>query len=223
VVADSAGPLSRNVIGMGVARAEREELCDLFEKVGPDAPTLCEGWQTKDLAVHLVLRDRRPDAAAGMVARPLAAHAKRVHDGYAAKSWSELVELVRTGPPRWSPLGVGRLDEMVNSAEFFVHHEDVRRALPGWEPRPADPVRDAALWRALRFVVRITYRRSEFGVLLRRPDGEVLLAKRGPKTVTISGEPGELLLYAFGRDPVRIDFAGDEESIAAVRGLSRKV
>lgn len=208
---------------MGVARAERDELCDLFEKVGPDAPTLCEGWLTKDLAVHLVTRDRRPDAVAGMIAKPLAAHSKRVQDGYAAKSWSELVKLVRTGPPRWSPLGVGRLDEMVNSAEFFVHHEDVRRAVPGWQPRPPEPVRDAALWRALRFVVRITYRRSPLGVLLRRPDGEVLLAKRGPNTVTIAGQPGELLLYAFGRDPVQVEFEGEASSVDAVQKLSRGV
>src|SRR5882762_622635 len=36
---------------------ERRELCDLFLELGPDAPTLCEGWTTLDLAAHLVLRE----------------------------------------------------------------------------------------------------------------------------------------------------------------------
>jgi hypothetical protein len=36
---------------------ERLELCDLLLELGPDAPTLCEGWTTADLAAHLVLRE----------------------------------------------------------------------------------------------------------------------------------------------------------------------
>ena len=43
-----------------------------FDETGPDGPTLCEGWQTRDLAAHLVLRERRPDAAAGVMGGPLA-------------------------------------------------------------------------------------------------------------------------------------------------------
>ena len=51
---------------MSYSREERLALCALLDETGPDAPTLCEGWTTGDLAAHLVLRERRPDAAAGV-------------------------------------------------------------------------------------------------------------------------------------------------------------
>src|ERR1700752_1470187 len=37
---------------------ERLALCDLFEELGADVPTLLEDWSAKDLAAHLVLRER---------------------------------------------------------------------------------------------------------------------------------------------------------------------
>ncbi|HEY0698515.1 MAG TPA: TIGR03085 family protein, partial [Micromonospora sp.] len=60
------------------ARSERLALADLMLALGPDAPTLNEGWDTRDLAAHLIVRERRPDAAAGILLRPLGAHAERV-------------------------------------------------------------------------------------------------------------------------------------------------
>ena len=48
---------------------------------------------------------------------------------------AEIVERVRTGPPRWSPMRLDAVDRLVNTVEFFVHHEDVRRARPLWSPR----------------------------------------------------------------------------------------
>ncbi|HWE90365.1 MAG TPA: TIGR03085 family metal-binding protein [Pseudonocardiaceae bacterium] len=206
---------------MGVAVDERNALCDLFAEVGPDAPTLCTGWSTRDLAAHLVVRDRRPDTLPGVALKSFAPHTAKVQGEFAAKPWDELVELVRTGPPRWSPLSLRALGEQVNSAEFFVHHEDVRRAQPDWQPRPADPARDAMAWRTARGMSRLSFRRSPVGVVLRRPDGTEAPAKQGPGTVTLNGEPGELLLFAFGRDAVRIEFDGEPESVSAVKGLKR--
>jgi uncharacterized protein (TIGR03085 family) len=206
---------------MGLASDERRALCELFEQVGPDAPTLCGGWQTKDLAAHLVLRDRRPDAAGGILIPALAARTQRVQDSYAAKPWAELVELVRTGPPIWSPFGIPGLTDLVNGAEYFIHHEDVRRGGDDWEPRPPDAARDAALWRTASMAGRMSYRRSPVGVTLRRPDGATAPLHRGPSTVVISGEPGELLLNVFGRDAARVEFEGDTEAVRTVRGLER--
>ena len=51
-----------------LAQLERGRLCDLLLEVGPDAPTLCEGWTAADLAAHLVIRERKPLAAPGIVA-----------------------------------------------------------------------------------------------------------------------------------------------------------
>lgn len=206
---------------MGLASDERHALCELFDQVGPDAPTLCDGWLTRDLAAHLVLRDRRPDAAAGILIKALAQRTQRIQDSLAAKPWAELVELVRTGPPTWSPFGLPGLSDLVNGAEYFIHHEDVRRGQDDWEPRPPDAERDAALWRTAGMSGRMAYRRSPVGVVLRRPDGATATLHRGPSTVVIKGEPGELLLNVFGRDATRVEFEGDEKSVETVRGLER--
>lgn len=206
---------------MSVARDERVLLCDLFAEVGPDQPTLCGGWTTRDLAAHLVVRERRPDAAGGILVKPLAGYLDRVQRKVAAKPWDELIRLVRTGPPVLSPYLL--LDNLLNTTEFFVHHEDVRRAQPGWEPRPADAKRDPALWTAVTRVGRMMFRRSPVGVALRTPNGRETMVKRGPTTVSVVGAPGEVLLFAFGRDQARVDFDGEQSAIGAVRGLARGI
>ncbi|WP_026424018.1 TIGR03085 family metal-binding protein [Actinokineospora inagensis] len=206
---------------MGVAKDERAELSDLFERVGPDAPTLCEGWTTRDLAAHLVLRERRLDAAAGIVVKALAGRTERIQGEYANLPWPELVDLFRSGPGSYSPMRL--VDEPANTTEFFVHHEDVRRAAPDWEPRPADPARDRALWTALSRTARMHYRRSPVGVVLRTPDGRSVTAHPGENPVTVTGEPGELLLDAFGRTAARIERTGPGDAVEAVRALKRGV
>jgi uncharacterized protein (TIGR03085 family) len=206
---------------MSLAAAERAALCDLFEELGPDEPTLCTGWQTRDLAAHLVIRERRIDSAPGILLKPLAGHTKRVQDSYARRPWRELVDLVRGGPPVWWPTRLPALDNAVNSIEFFVHHEDTRRGRAGWEPRPPDAARDAALWTGLGRMAKLTLRRSPVGLVLRRPDGQEIVVKRGPSTVAVTGEPGELLLFAAGRDAARVGYEGDQAAIAVVQGLRR--
>ncbi|HWC79160.1 MAG TPA: TIGR03085 family metal-binding protein [Pseudonocardiaceae bacterium] len=206
---------------MGLASEERSGLCATLTEVGPDAPTLCEGWQTKDLAAHLVARDRRPDILPGMIVPAFAGHTQKVQDQYAALPWDKLVDLVRTGPPRLSPMSIPQLNELANGAEYFVHHEDVRRAQPDWTPRPAQAQRDEALWKVVRRMGRLVYRRSPVGVALKRPDGETVVANRGPRTVTLSGEPGDLLFFTFGRSAVRLDFDGEEDAVSAVQNLKR--
>jgi uncharacterized protein (TIGR03085 family) len=204
---------------VGVASDERKALCDLFGQLGPDEPTLCTGWQTRDLAAHLVVRERRPDAAPGILIRPLAGYTRRVQDSYARRPWRELVDLIRSGPPFYVPRPV---DEMINTTEYFVHHEDVRRAQPDWQPRPPDSRRDAALWAAVSRSGRLLLRRSPVGVVLRRSDGGLeATARRGPNTVIVSGAPGELLLFAFGRDAARVSYDGEQAAIAAVKGVAR--
>lgn len=206
---------------MSVATDERAALCDLLDELGPDQPTLCAGWRTRDMAAHLVVREHRPDAAPGILLPAFAGYTKRVQDGYARRPWRELVDLVRGGPPAWWPTRIPAVDKLVNSVELFVHHEDVRRGQEGWTPREPDPRRDAALWAGLKRAGKLTLRKSPVGLILRRQDGDAVVIKRGPDTVTVTGEPGELLLFAFGRDAVRVEFDGDQHAIAAVRGLDR--
>src|SRR6476646_3889522 len=49
-----------------LAHGERLALADLFAEVGPDAPTLCGDWTTRDLVAHLTSRERRADALPGL-------------------------------------------------------------------------------------------------------------------------------------------------------------
>ncbi|GMA85080.1 hypothetical protein GCM10025868_03300 [Angustibacter aerolatus] len=150
------------------AQSERQALSDTLLAVGPDQPTECEGWLTRDLATHLVVRDRRPDLQAAMLVPPLRERAERGQEALAGRPWTDLVEDVRSGPPAWSPLRLGPLDEAINTAEFFVHHEDVRRAQPDWAPRELDPDLERALWSATKVVGRLALRTAPVGVEPRR-------------------------------------------------------
>ncbi|MER7152466.1 TIGR03085 family metal-binding protein [Streptomyces lydicus] len=143
------------------AKRERLLLADLLESAGPDAPTLCENWTTRELAAHLVVRERRADAAGGILVKPLAARLERVQAEFAARPYEELLRLIRTGPPRLSPFALKPIDEASNTVEFYVHAEDVRRAQPDWAPREPDPVFADALWSRIERMARVLGRRTE--------------------------------------------------------------
>ncbi|MEV4895474.1 TIGR03085 family metal-binding protein [Nonomuraea sp. NPDC055795] len=203
------------------ARAERSAICDLLDQTGPDAPTLCTGWTTYDLAAHLVLRERRPDAAAGIALRPLAGHTASVQNGLKAKHpFPELVGMVRKPGGFYGLLPF--LDEAVNTLEFFVHHEDIRRAQPGWEPRPLSDDFERLIWKRLAMGARLMLRKSPVGVVLHRLGGGVALggAQEGPK-VEVTGRAGDLLLFCFGRQQhARVDLTGDEDAVARLLNAS---
>jgi uncharacterized protein (TIGR03085 family) len=211
---------------MGMAADERRALSDLFGELGPDVPTLCEGWQSKDLAAHLALRDRRPDAAAGIQVKALSGYTERVQRGYADKPWAELVELVRTGPPALSPFRLPGLSELVNGTEFFVHHEDLRRGSLPRAPRDLDPEFEALLWQRLRSSAKLMFRQCPVGVTLvhtsqdKSAPRETVVAKHAtPQMVTVAGSAGELVLFAFGRgEAAEVELSGDDSSVSRLRG-----
>jgi uncharacterized protein (TIGR03085 family) len=200
------------------ARAERRQLAELMVDMGADAPTLCEGWSVRDLAAHLVVRERRPDAAAGIVVSALAAHGEAVRSAMASRPWSQLVDLVRAGPPRWNPTSLDPVDELVNTVEFAVHHEDVRRAQPAWAPRLLPAEFEQELWRRLKQSARLASRRSPTGLVLRTPSGDEVVARKGTPAVTVNGAPLELLVFAFGRQAHSVvEVQGPETAVAEVR------
>ncbi|MEZ0493008.1 TIGR03085 family metal-binding protein [Kineococcus sp. TBRC 1896] len=179
------------------ARRERDGLCETALRVGPEAPTLCAGWDVRDLLVHLAVRDNRPDAALGEALAPLRPHRDKVVSELASQPFDELVERVRSGPH--GPLRVRALDGLVNTAEFFVHHEDVLRAQPGWGPRELPRAQEDALWRTARVLGRVAYRRCPVGVVLVTPTGPRAVVRSGAESVAVTGPVAELLLHAFGR------------------------
>ncbi|MDH6227445.1 MULTISPECIES: TIGR03085 family metal-binding protein [Streptomyces] len=200
------------------AKRERLLLADLLETAGPEAATLCGDWTARDLAAHVVVRERRADAAGGILIKALAERLERVRAEFAAKPYEELIQLIRTGPPRMSPFSLKQVDEASNTVEFYVHTEDVRRAAPGWTPRELDPVFQDALWSRLERMARLLGRKAPAGLVLRRPDGRTAVANRGAPVVTVTGEPSELLLFAFGRQGVAdVTLDGDPDAIAKTR------
>jgi uncharacterized protein (TIGR03085 family) len=206
------------------ARDERLAMCTLLEELGPNQPTLCAGWRTADLAAHLVLRERRPDAGLGVLGGPLAARTRRLQDQLAGRTpFPRLIELIRAGPPRLSLFAIPGADAQANSVEFFVHHEDIRRAQPGWAPRDLDPGLSELLWRRLR-LARLMLRKAPVGVELARddqPDGAGagpvrIMAKARAPVVTVTGSPAELTMWAFGRTTAaRVALAGSDPDVGA--------
>jgi uncharacterized protein (TIGR03085 family) len=201
------------------ASSERQGLCDTFERVGPDAPTLCSPWLTRDLAAHLVVRERRPDVSAAIWLPAMTGRLERVQDGYAAWDWQRLVHEVRSGPPVWSPTSLGRVDEAINTAEFYVHHEDVLRGGASWAARTLPCDLESALWGIVSKVARLQLARARVGVVLCAPSyGERQVhASTDLGKVVVTGTPGELLLYSFGRRNVaQVDISGSEEAVTAL-------
>ncbi|KOG40703.1 TIGR03085 family metal-binding protein [Streptomyces decoyicus] len=196
------------------AKRERLLLADLLESAGPEAPTLCEDWTARELAAHVVVRERRADAAGGILVKPLAARLERVQKEFAGRPYEELIRLIRTGPPRMSPFALKQVDEASNTVEFYVHAEDVRRAQPDWAPRALDPVFADALWSRIEKMARVLGRKAPVGLVLRRPDGRTAVAHRGTPVVTVVGEPGELTMFAFGRqEAADVELDGDKDAI----------
>jgi uncharacterized protein (TIGR03085 family) len=211
---------------MTYARDERLALCALLDRTGPAEPTLCAGWRTADLAAHLVLRERRPDAGLGILGGPLAERTRRMQRRLAERTpFPQLVEKIRTGPPRLSWYAIPGADELGNAVEYFVHHEDVRRAQPGWQPREISQGLSDMLWRRLRFA-KVILRKVPVGVELARDDTDGggaapplrITAKARTPVVTVAGPPAELTMWVFGRtSAARVRLEGTE---AAVRSLS---
>jgi len=206
-------------------------LCALLDRTGPDAPTLCAGWRTADLAAHLVLREHRPDAAAGVMGGPLARYTAQTQRKLSKRTpYPKLVEMIRTGPPRFSFFGIPGVDAKANFAEYFVHHEDVRRAQPDWEPRDLSTDLTDTVWGQLshaRLMLRkvpvgIEFARDDLGD---RPGGPLSSGQRPvrmtvrPRTpvVTVIGAPAELLMWTFGRTgAARVRLEGAEADVSAL-------
>jgi uncharacterized protein (TIGR03085 family) len=187
--------------------------------VGPDAPTLCGEWTTRDLAAHLVVRERRLDATAGVVVQFLAGYTAKVQRHVTdANDWNELLAKVSSGPPLYSPFKL--LDPVANLGEMFIHHEDVRRAQTGWEPRRLDDMMAKSLGRGLPLIARMSLGKAPARVVMQTPDGRTLTAVGSGPELVVTGEPQELLLFLSGRDEVRLTFS-DAQVAQAVRAARR--
>ncbi len=203
------------------AAVERSLLCDLFLEVGPDAPTLSGEWTTRDLAAHLVVRERRPDAMPGIVTGILVDHSEKVRLAEAARPYEEIVERVREGAPMWSPTRVPAVDRLVNTIEFFVHHEDVRRAQAGWEARRLDPELRSTLESLLPKMGKLMTRQAPVGLELAPEGRSSTTIHHGDPMVTLAGPIGECVLFLYGRADVSgVALDGPDDAVARIQATS---
>jgi uncharacterized protein (TIGR03085 family) len=200
---------------------EREQLCDLFVELGPDAPTLCEGWTTADLAAHLVVRERKPQAGPGLlIGGRWAELTERLRRRELERGYPAVVERVRSGPPPF-PWRVPGLRDLLNLQEYFVHHEDVRRANGRSRRTDVGDVEDA-MWKNLTRAAGFQLRKVDgVRVVLARPGGPEVVARKGEPRARLTGEPGELVLYLTGRrSAADVTVDGDPAAVAAVERAS---
>jgi uncharacterized protein (TIGR03085 family) len=197
----------------GTAAEERRAFADACDEVGPDASTLCGGWTTADLAAHCYVREHRLDAMPGVLPLgPLSSYTEKVMSSVLrVHGFDKLVDAVRTAPP-WLP---GPLDDAVNTAEYFVHTEDVRRP-NGLPQRETSLDLERFVWRRLRRQARLSFRRVQATVRLMPSTGEAVTVGRGGPAVEVSGKPTELLLLAYNRkEQADLDISGNREALMA--------
>jgi uncharacterized protein (TIGR03085 family) len=199
--------------------AERARLSDLLDELGPEAPTLLTPWTTSDIAAHLVLREHDHLAGPGLVLPGAwARFAERRQKALAAGDFTRLVATFRAGPPPGF-FRAGWVRRLPSLNEFFVHHEDVRRA-NGRGPRATEPAMDEALWRNVtRAPWYLARRLRGTGLELQwAGTARAVRARRGEPAARITGSPGELLLFLFGRpDVARVEVSGPATAVEAVR------
>ena len=198
---------------------ERAQLSDLLDELGPEAPTLLGPWTTRDLAAHLVLREHDPLAGPGLVLPGAwGRFTERRRRALALTSFGELVATIRSGPPPGF-FRIGGVRRLPNLNEFFVHHEDVRRAV-GRGPRTNERAMDEALWRNVGRTPWFLARRLRGAGLELQWTGtsRTVRARRGEPVACVAGSPGELLLYLFGRQGAAdVEVSGPAATVEAVR------
>lgn len=189
---------------MTFSASERRRLGELLLALGPDAPTLDEGWVTRDLIAHLLTREHNPIREFTKGSQPVTDYESGVHRWMA-------------GPP----FLFRYIDPLVNTAENFIHHEDVRRGGGEIEPRDFSETVNTQLTHWARRFGTMTLRKSTVPVILQPTGGTPLVvgkkhgvAEHGDDVVRVSGDPGELLLWVTGRDAVRVTVEGDESRVS---------
>lgn len=179
--------------------------------LGADAPTVWPGLPVKAYLVNMLTRSHP---------RTLG---KR---GDELSTWSleALVEQLGRRPDRRVPWPIRN---HLLGASLFIVHEDIRRAQPGWEPRPLSFDDQFALGFGLvtrgkelkdagvPTVVRPQLTHAPPGA---PPPPEIRLI-RGPDPVIVSGPVGELVLYCYARGSFARDVSldGSPEKVEKLR------
>jgi uncharacterized protein (TIGR03085 family) len=113
------------------------------------------------------------------------------------------------------------LDRAVNTMEYFVHHEDIRRAVPGWTPRELTEHEQKVIWKSLSVAGKGLVRSAGVPVEIRWPrEGRERSAvlRKGEDPAVVSGAPAELAMFLFGRDQHSgLEFSGGRAAVEALQ------
>ena len=112
--------------------------------------------------------------------------------------FSRLLGLVAAAP-KWTPGALPGVESVMNTTEFLVHHEDIRRAAIEWIPRQLSQAGRDRL--GTDEVATAARREGQGPVTISAPGfGSRTAGKKGSgEATTITGAPLELLLYLMGR------------------------
>ena len=201
----------------------RTRLAEVLSALGGDAPTLCEGWRTRHLAAHLVLRQSDPLYALAALAPALADRAEaqvQTLGGTAddESGFASLVARVAGGGPTWSPLHLA--GDRAELLELVVHTLDATRGA-GRSDLDLEPELAEAVWARLVRGAPLLLRHVPVGVVLVQPDGPRARAHRpraGTGTVVVRGPLPDLALYCFGRRAAaRVHLEGTPDDLAMLQ------
>lgn len=174
-------------------------MCETLRSVGADAPTLCEGWDAYTLAAHLYLRENSPAAVVNTLLSNDESVDAQLRTAKAEHSFADLIAKIEAGPTGLSLFRIPGVGSSTNLVEFFIHHEDLRRAGEHpLSPRVLPDAMESALWVALSRTKRLFFRNTPFGVIVATPHGKSFAVGRDFEA-TIVGRPSELVLYSSGR------------------------
>ena len=201
-----------------MSRTERAALCNTALEAGEQAPTLCGRWTVKDLVIHLLVRERDPLGAPGILVPRLEGLTDRSARRLAHQDFTSLVERVRSGPPKWSPMALPPLDRAANTLEYFVHHEDIRRAGTEWAPRELTEREQKAIWGSIKMAGKGLVRSAGVPVEIRWTGTErSAVLRKGDQPAVISGTPAEIALFLFGREQhTGLEFTGAKAAVHAL-------
>lgn len=104
--------------------------------------------------------------------------------------------------------------------EFFVHHEDVRRA-NGDGPRTDRPDLQDDVWSLLSKMAPLMVRKAGITdlriTLSRADDDDERTVGKGPDEVRLTADPGELVLELYGRHVAEVAYDGPPAAVERVR------
>jgi uncharacterized protein (TIGR03085 family) len=209
-------------VALSLVRRERHALCDTALALGPDVPTLCGGWTARDLVAHLLVRENSMIGAAGISFSPMAGVTERAMAKAARAPFPDMVK--KLYDPGITPYRLPGVERLTNTLEYLVHHEDLRRAQPGWEPRELPSADEDELWKLLPGSAKLATRKAGVPIVVRRSDrpGQEATVRKGTDPVVVTGRPSELVLFFFGRSELHeVTFDGPSEVITRLREADR--